>query len=110
MKRFSLVLGVVGLGLLAAGCSSEPTSSHAPAAPRTVEAELEALYGAPFAVERARADAPEGGGSGSAHVFWMSPLADTRAIATNAVEAETAARDLVQCSGRTSARARRAPL
>jgi len=89
MKRAAVVLGFVGLSVLAVACSGRDEEPVPFAASRDVAAELLAHYGAPFAVEYAGRNA-----------FWASPLADTRALANSAQEAEAAALDLVQRFGR----------
>ena len=89
MKRFSRVLGFVGLSALALACSSRDQDPPSFAAQRDLAAELAAQYGAPFAVEYQGSTA-----------FWASPLGNTRALASTTAQAEAVARDFVTRFGR----------
>lgn len=88
MNRFSQVLGVVGLTVLAFACSSRDEEPVPFAPARDLASELATEYGTAFAVENVGKQA-----------FWASPLGDSRALAASPAEAERVATEFVRKFG-----------
>lgn len=84
MKRSWLACGIVGVSFVLAACSGGEGPAELPVS-SGLEAQLEARYGAKFAVAR------EDG-----HAVWLSPLGDTRVVASSVVEAEAEALAVVR--------------
>lgn len=84
MKRSWLARGIVGVSFVLAACSGAEGPSELPVS-NGLEAQLETRYGAKFAVAR------EDG-----HAVWLSPLADTRVVASSVAGAEAEALAVVR--------------
>lgn len=98
MKRSLSVLGSVALSVVVVACSGGAGGDDPGPLEPNLASQLEAEYGAPFTVDFA-----------GSHAFVASPVARTRVVATNHVEAIAAAKALFSKHGRAFGAEHEAP-